>query len=368
MDLPPFLLDHWIAAHEFASPPIRYTLASSTGPKWKLSEIQALGEGLDLGEITVSYAPPEGYRPLREAIGAFLGVDPDWVVTTTGASEALSILFCLASRLGANVLLPDPAFPAFAAMAGAWRLGVRRYALAAKDGYACRAADLVAASDAETVLALVNTPHNPTGVVVSRGEIEKMAAGLAERGAPLIVDEVYHPLYFAPPTPSAASIANVIVMGDTSKALSLAGLRLGWLVDRDPERRKRIIDARSYFTISGSPVLEALAAHAIRHRDVLFDRLQSVAEANLALLSDFMDRVSDTLSWVKPQGGTVAFPWFNDGRDSRRFCESLARDGVLVAPGDCFGHPAHMRIGFATQAEGFADALAIFERRLRNRP
>jgi hypothetical protein len=99
MDLPPFLLDHWLAKYQFASPPIAYDLASSTGPKWTVSELLSLGEGGSrLDDVTVSYAPPEGSYALREAIGAFLGVDPDWVVVTTGASEALSVLFCLAAR------------------------------------------------------------------------------------------------------------------------------------------------------------------------------------------------------------------------------------------------------------------------------
>jgi aspartate/methionine/tyrosine aminotransferase len=367
MHLPPFLLDHWLAAYEFASPPIRYNLAASTGPKWTLGELQALGGGLDISDVRISYAAPEGSGALRQAIGDFLGVDPDWVVATTGASEALSILFCLAARPGANVLLPAPDFPAFDVMAGAWGLGVNHYALSRDEGYRHRPEHLLAAADAATVLALVNTPHNPTGAVVRPEEIRSLASGLAERGVPLIVDEVYHPLHFSGDFPSAANTPNVIAMGDMSKAMSLAGLRLGWIVDAEPERRKRIIDARSYFTISGSPVLEALAAHALANSAVILERLSAVATANLAALSDFMENVSDTLAWSKPEGGTVSFPWFRDGRDSRSFCEALAWAGVLVAPGDCFGQPAHIRVGFAAQADGFADALAIFERTLRHR-
>ena len=60
---------------------------------------------------------------------------------------------------------------------------------------------------------------------------------------------------------------NTIVVGDLSKALSLPGLRIGWLIDRDARRRERLIDLRSYFTISGSPLTEAIAAHALANRD-----------------------------------------------------------------------------------------------------
>ncbi|MDQ6436934.1 aminotransferase class I/II-fold pyridoxal phosphate-dependent enzyme [Mesorhizobium sp. LHD-90] len=365
MNLPPFLLDHWLAAHEFATPSIRYNLAASTGPKWSVDELLALGGGASIGNVKIGYAPPEGGTRLREAIGGFLGVDPDWVVVTTGASEALLILLCLAARPGANVVLPAPAFSPFAVMAEAWGLGVRAYTLSRDDGFCQRAGAVVGAADARTVLALVNTPHNPAGSVMPRDEIRTLAENFAERGVPLIVDEVYHPLYFGRQSPTAADIPNAIVMGDMSKALSLAGLRLGWLVIADAALRKRAVDARGYFTISSSPILEELAVHALTNHQVLLERLSAVASANLSALTDFMERVSHIVSWARPEGGTVAFPWFNDRRDSRPFCQALAAQGVLIAPGDCFGMPAHFRIGFAAQAEGFEDALAIFEQVLR---
>ncbi len=83
----------------------------------------------------------------------------------------------------------------------------------------------------------------------------------------------------------------------------------------------------SWRYVSQHRILEALATHALRHREALLARLQAVAEVNLAALSGLMERVSDTLVWVKPAGGTVAFPWFRDGRDSRPFCEALAAKG-----------------------------------------
>ncbi|MEW9806757.1 pyridoxal phosphate-dependent aminotransferase [Mesorhizobium sp. ZMM04-5] len=366
MQLPPFKLDHWLAMHSFATPPIAYDLASSTGPKWTLQDFLALGDGAGMEDVVLGYAPSEGGRALRAAIGDFLDVDPDWVMVTLGASEALSVLLCTAARPGANVVLPHPGYPAFDPMAGVWGLDVRHVRLSRQDGFRQRAADMLKAVDDNTVLALVNSPHNPVGTVMPREEIEELAAALQRKGVPLVVDEVYHPLYFGHSPASAAAIPNVIAMGDMSKALSLAGLRLGWLVVRDPARRAQMIDARSYFTISSSPLLEELAVHAFASREAILARLQIPASENLAALGRFMDRVSDILAWVKPDGGTVCFPWFRDGRDSRPFCEALAAQGVLVAPGDCFGTPEHMRVGFALLAnDKFVEGLAIFERVLR---
>ena len=365
MDLPPFRLNEWVVSRQFATP-IRYDLASSSGPAWTVGELFALGGGIpNLDKTALKYGPPAGQRALRGAIAEFHDVDPDWVVVTTGASEAMSIILCLASRPGANVVFPEPVYTAFEAMALAWRYGTRRYPLARDNSYRVMASDVRRAVDDDTVLALVNTPHNPTGAVVPRGEIAALASELAGAGVPLIVDEVYHPVYFGTPAQSAAQLGNVIVIGDMSKAFSLPGIRVGWLIDANAGRRKRLIDARSHFSISNSPLAEAIAAHALIHRDAILARVNRVAKANLELLSAFMSEASDVLAWVKPGGGTSAFPWFRDGRNSRALCERLASEGVLVAPGDCFNMPEHMRVGFGAQAEGFPDALAIFRHTLQ---
>jgi aspartate/methionine/tyrosine aminotransferase len=369
MRLPPFALDQWLGAYEFATPPIRFNLASSTGPRWTLGELLALGDarGLqDLSDLKLAYAPAQGTQALREQVAALHGVDPDWVVITTGASEALSALYCLAAEQGASITLPFPSFPAMPVMARAWGLNVATYALDRADGFRQSADRVLAATGERTRLVLVNTPHNPAGTVMPLTEIARLASNLEQRLIPLVVDEVYHPLYHAaPPASSAAKLSNTIVVGDLSKALSLPGLRIGWLIDRDAQRRERLIDLRSYFSISGSPLTEAIATHALANREAILSRLRTVATANLAALTEFMGTHCDTFGWVAPSGGTTAFPWLLDGSDARELCTTLARAGVLLAPGDCFDAPAHFRLGFGTQAEGFQQALDIVAETLR---
>jgi aspartate/methionine/tyrosine aminotransferase len=268
----------------------------------------------------------------------------------------------LVAESGASIVLPVPAFPAMPALAQAWGLEVRSYPLDRKVGFAQTADQILAVVDKTTRLVLVNSPHNPTGSVMTELEIARLAASLAEHGIPLLVDEVYHPLYFGTPNASAVKIANTIVVSDLSKAFSLSGLRLGWIIDRDAKRRERLIDLRSYFTVSSSPLTEAIAAHALVHREAILSRLNRVAQANLALLKVFMGAHRDIIGWVPPTGGTVAFPWLLGGRDSRPICQALAREGVLVAPGDCFGASEHFRVGVGAQADGFQEALNIASR------
>jgi aspartate/methionine/tyrosine aminotransferase len=176
----------------------------------------------------------------------------------------------------------------------------------------------------------------------------------------LIVDEVYHPLYLTEAAPSASALPNTIVLGDFAKALSIPGLRIGWLIDPDAKRRSALLDMRSYFTISGSPLTEAIGAHALEHAPAILGRLREVASANHALLADFMADCRATLDWAAPAGGTTCFPWLRDDRDARPLCEALAKAGVLIAPGDCFEMPSHFRLGFGAMRSGYATALGIF--------
>jgi aspartate/methionine/tyrosine aminotransferase len=365
MKLPPFLLDQWLAAHEFAEPPIRFNLASSTGPAWTLRELLELGGDIarrDLEATRLSYAPPQGSLALRERIAALHGVTAADVVVLTGASEALLALTCHFAEPGASIVLPKPCYPALPVMARAWGMTVRHYELNPERGFAQAADDVLAAVDASTRAVFVNTPHNPTGAVMSAVEQRRLAQALDARGIALIVDEVYHPLYFGDAVPSAASLPTTIVLGDFAKALSIPGLRIGWLIDRDAKRREAMVDARSYFTISGSPLTDALGSLALEHSDRILARLRTVAHANLALLNAFMAAHHARMDFSTPAGGTTCFPRLRDGRNARRLCEALARAGVLVAPGDCFDAPAHMRIGFGAQREGYAEALGIFGR------
>jgi aspartate/methionine/tyrosine aminotransferase len=284
---------------------------------------------------------------------------------TTGASEALLALICHFAAPGANIVLPLPCYPAIPVMARAWGLDVRGYTLDVAAGFEQTAECVLAAVDAGTRAVFVNSPHNPTGSVMHQSEQHKLAGQLAARGIAFIVDEVYHPLYFGDAVPSASLLPHTLVLGDFAKALSIPGLRIGWLVDRDPERREALMHARSYFTISCSPLAEALGAVVLDHSASILAELRQVAARNLGLLTGFMQAHADRLVFAPPAGGTTCFPRLADGRDARPLAEALARAGVLVAPGDCFEAPSHVRIGFGAQREGYADALAVFGEVLR---
>ena len=357
MQLKPFLLDIWLDEHEHD---IEYNLAASTGPLWTLQEILQLGteeERRRFGTQGLAYSHAAGNEHLRAAIAEMQGVTPDCVQVVTGASEALVILMWLAAERGANLILPRPCFATFSALPQSLGSEIRFYNLRRENRFRIDLSEIQKLADANTKLILVNSPHNPTGTTITDQEFDALHDFTAQRGIQLVSDEVYHPVYHDGESKSAARLSQATVIGDFSKALSLAGLRLGWIIEPDSQRRQQYWNARAYFTITNAPSMEVLGTIAMRNRTTILTRTQQVASRNLRLLDEFMREHEHLLQWIRPRGGLTAFPWMINGENARPFCQRLVREGVLLAPGDCFEMPSHFRLGFGNTEDGFAAAL-----------
>lgn len=357
MQLKPFLLDAWLDQYEHD---IEFNLAASTGPDWTLDEILALAdEGTRRRFLNhkLVYSRPSGSEGLREAIAEMQRVPADDVQIVTGASEAILALMWVAAEPGANVIIPLPGFTTFSALPESLGLETRFYRVCRENGFRIDVDEIQHLTDANTKLILINNPHNPTGAIMSDDEMEALHDFAAERGIQMVSDEVYHPIYHGAPTKSAARLPHATVISDLSKAFSVPGVRTGWMIEHDAERRKKYWTARAYFTVSNTTTGEILSEIAIRNRKVLLGRTQETATRNLKLLEPFMAEHRDILGWIPPKGGVTAFPWLASGENDRVFCQAAAERGILLAPGDCFDTPSHFRLGFAAAGDKFAVAL-----------
>jgi aspartate/methionine/tyrosine aminotransferase len=370
MKIPTFALDEWLNHYHFATKPPEFDFASSTGPHWTLREVFALmsAEERDLLlETELVYSNATGSEQLRQAIAEMQGVRADQIQIVTGASEALLIVFFLAAQPGANVVLPFPVFPSTPVVANLLGIETRFYHLRRENDFAVDLDEVKRLTDEQTKVLLVNTPHNPSGAILSNEELRELHDFAVERGIHFVCDEVYHPIYHGRETDSAATLPHATVLGGFSKALALSGLRIGWIVDRDQARLHKYVNARGYFTISNAPLAEKLGIVAVRNRETILARTRKVAAANLSLLDQFFAEHADDLGWVRPRGGMTAFPWLREGGDARVFCQALAERGVLCAPGDCFQMPEHFRLGFGVAEAGYARGLERIADFLRTR-
>ena len=373
MRLKPFLLDMWLDSYEHD---IEFNLAASEGPRWTLNQILSLAGVQERDRFLnhgLHYSRPAGAEGLRAVIAEMQDVDVDSVQVVTGASEALLILMWLAAEPGANVILPRPGYPPFSALPESLGIEIRYYVLRRENAFRIDLDEIKKLADENTRLILVNSPHNPTGATVSDAEWDELHQFTSARGIQLVSDEVYHPIYHPtdsrPATQSAARLPHATVIHDFSKAFPLSGVRTGWMIEHDPKRREQYWNARTYFSISNNTAGEMLAEIAMRHRDTVLGKTQQTAAKNLCQLELFMDEHQDKLGWVRPSGGVTAFPWLLTGENSRAFCQAAAEQGILLAPGDCWDAPSHLRLGFAAvMSDKFPQALERLGKVLRNWP
>ena len=355
------MLDQWLQEHAGAE----FDLGSSTGPRWTVGELLALTGDADraareLLNLRVHYPPTAGAASLREAIAAMQGVEPGDIAVFSGGGEALFHLFYVAAEPGANVIVPHPCYPAHEVLPEAFGLEVRRYHLRRENAYAVDLDEVKRLADRNTKLLLVNSPHNPTGSTVSDAEMQALHDFAAERGIQFVSDEVFHPIYHGPATQSAARLPQATVVGDLSKALSLGGLRLGWMVERDAARRHAYLNSREYVTVSNTPMGEFLGEIAIRHHAQVLARTRAVTQANLKLLEAVMAESTPVLDWVRPAGGMTAWVRLADGGAARAFCLEALNYGLLLAPGEGWGFPDHFRVGFGVGPDWYPRAMQRF--------
>ena len=359
MKLVPFALEEWLAKYRDS---VAHHLGMSTGPKWTLAELRALmtdAERAAFDGAALAYCPTKGGEPLRAALASMYGADAEEILVFNGGAEALLALFFVRGEPGANVIVPTPSFAPFIEVPTALGVETRRYTLRFENGFALDPEEVMRLADARTKLILLNTPHNPSGALASEEAVHTLDAFAQRRGIPLVVDEVYHPIYHGTRARSVGEYSRASVLGDFSKSFSLPGLRIGFMLERDPKLRRELENAHGYFTTSTSMLGELLAEVATRNRETIWERTRSTSAPNLALLDEWAKVHEEQIEWLRPHGSMTAFPRVRGVSDARPFCSAAAERGVLLAVGEAFGAPAHFRIGFGLAMPRYREALGI---------
>jgi aspartate/methionine/tyrosine aminotransferase len=372
--LPPFPQERWFAEFEFR-PGIRH-VSSSGAYTMTNAEILALESGAEeaFRDIEQEYSENQGSADLRVQVAArYPGLGPEDIVITHGAAEAI-LLFALATfRPGRAIVLEEPMYGSYQALARWLGATVRPLALEPSAGWRVDLERLEAALAGEQVDWVVLNPfHNPTGS--ARDEALLVQAGaLAERfGARLATDDVFLPVAFdgPPPRSSASLFASAVSVGDVSKPWGLGGLRVGWLATRDHDLLETCVGLRHYSTISSARNSEWLGALALRHADDLLSPRLERARVNRRHLEAIVASHSDLLACTRVSGGYSAFLRLM-GTISGHSAEPLCRDlvdgqGLLLLPGGVMGHAwrEYVRVGLCSDPNDFDEVLAALCGRL----
>jgi len=314
----------------------------SDGPRFMLDEARAaIAAGVN------QYPPGRGIAPLRQAIAAHsarhydLSYNPDTeILVTTGATEALAAAILAFVDPGDEVIALEPFYDSYAAsidLAGGTRVGVGLFG----PDFRLDHAELARAFTTRTKAILVNSPHNPTGAVLSESDLAEIARLAVRHDVLVICDEVYEHLLFdgAVHRPLASFPGlreRTVRISSAGKTFSATGWKIGWAMST-PELINEITAVKQFLTYTSGAPFQPAVARALNEGD-------DWVAAERRALQDKRDRLAEGLRSVGleplvPQGTyfmstdvtTLGYP------DGVEFCRDLPRRcGVVAIPHQVF--------------------------------
>ena len=369
MRIPEFALERFFARYEFTTP---YILCSSDVQGMAMRDLLALANpatqelwhNLELG-----YTETNGLPALRAAIAAlYVGIDADEVITFSGAEEAVFVAANVLLGPGDHFVTTWPGYQSLYEVGRACGAEATLIELRPEQEWRLDVTAIMQAVRPNTKMILINTPHNPTGATVGIDEWRALLAFADAHNIVLFADEVYRLLEYNPQDrlPAACEISTqALSLGVMSKAFGLAGLRIGWLVVRQPELRHRLLAYKDYTTICNSAPSEILALIALQSAQRVLTRSRQIVLRNLQLFHEVCAQHAEVLSMVPPRAGSVAFARLEMGRPIAEVAHRLAEaHGVLILPASVYGYAGnYFRVGFGKA--NFADGLTRLDAFLR---
>ncbi len=352
MTLPPFKLERYFAEHEFNTP---HLLCCSDCETFSIREILDLEPGAQdrFLKLRLSYTEAPGALELRQAVaGLYENLGPEHILVHAGAEEAIFNFMQAVLEPGDHVVIQWPCYQSLYQVAASMGCEAALWTASEERGWSPGLEDLEKLLKPTTKAVVINSPHNPTGAVLSREAFAGLEMLARERGIIVFSDEVYRFLEYeeAAVRPALADVLDSAVsLGVMSKSFGLPGLRIGWIATRNEDVYRRMAAFKDYTTICNSAPAEFLSCTALRHRDRLLRRNMDLINRNRLLIEDFFARRQDFFHWTPPQAGPIAFPSLRDGRAAEPFCRDLLRkQGVLLLPGHVYGDSlsGNFRIGF----------------------
>jgi N-succinyldiaminopimelate aminotransferase len=338
--------------------------------------LERAAEGL-LGGFN-QYPPGPGMPALRAAIAAHqlhyydLSYDPDSeVLVTVGATEAISATILALCEPADEVVVFEPYYDSYAAsisLAGASRVPVALRPMTAGGRFTFDPDELRAAITPRTRLLLLNSPHNPTGTVLGRDELEVAAAVCLEHDLIAVTDEVYEHLTYddavhIPLATLPGMRDRTVTISSAGKSFSVTGWKIGW-VCAPPELLRAVNTVKQFLTYTHSAPMQLAVAYALGNEMAWVESLRASLQSRRDRVATGLETVGLAVS--RPQGtyfiqADVRALGLEDGE---AFARALPHEaGVVAIPTGVFcdtpgvGTP-FVRFAFCKRDEVLDDAIA----------
>ncbi len=322
----------------------------------KKAAIEAINEGF------TSYTSNLGIPELREALCKKFArennfkVEPDEVIVTSGASEALHLALQAFVEKGDEVMIPDPGFVSYVALiklAGGEAVGVPL-----DEKLELKPEKVNEGITSKTKVLILNSPSNPTGSVMKEEDVKALTEIAEDNNITIISDEVYeHFIYEGEHVSPAQFSDNVITVNAVSKTYAMPGWRIGYAAARK-DIIEQMLKVHQYIQACACSISQKAALAAIEGPQDCVGEMRESFSARRDFLLDGLREIG--IKCVKPRGAFYAFPEVEDEDAALKLLEK----GVIVVPGTAFGihGRGHIRISYATSAENLRKALGIMEK------
>jgi len=369
MKIEPSLLETWLLEYE-KSP---YNLGESSVTNLSVAELIELTEcESEFYSLSLENNDTYGSLGLREAIASvYENVNPEDILVTAGTTEAILIYYHVRYEPGANVVVPVPAFHILHEIPKYLGYEVRYLPLRREEKFRPNLTELAKLVDDKTKVIVLNSPHNPTGVVYSPEEIQGFIELAENCQAEILADEHYRFLPHQQEMDFIPSLfgksPSVVALGSIGKCFGSIGLRIGWLIG-SPEILKACHDFKDYTTHTVGTINDMLVKHSLLNWRKILPKYRGWIVKNTTCLRELIERNHDLMDWNEPEAGTVAFPFLKT-LNSQEFAHRLVqKTGVLVLPGEALDRPGHFRIALGVEPDIFQKAISELERCLQTYP
>jgi aspartate/methionine/tyrosine aminotransferase len=367
MTFVPFELERWQSAWETR---VRINLSESGVHPLSIAELLALsgGDREELERLPLGYSQSNGTDELREAIAAlYPGAHRDQVLVTVGSAEANFVACWTLLEPGDRAAILVPTYMQTWGLAQVFGAQVSTFSLRAERGWEPDPDEVRAAITPGTKLVVVTNPNNPTGHILSDAAREMILERVRASGAWLLCDEVYQGAERNGRTTASfwGSYERVLVSNGLSKAYGLPGLRLGWLLG--PREMTEPFWRRHDYTVIGpTPMSDYLARQALGVRDRILTRTRGILNEHYPVLAAWLKRFDGLFEWREPEAGAICFTRYHHTIDAVALVERIrARHSILLVPGEHFGLPQYLRLGFGNPRPELERALADLEEPFR---
>ena len=326
--------------------------------------IEAGKQALDdkLTHYTAANGLPELRQAIADQYNLGSNLDAARILVTPGSSGALQLVMAMLLNSGDGLMLADPGYPCNRHIASLFNAEVQPVAVDESTDYQLTAELVEKHWQKNTKVVLITSPSNPTGTLISNEQLSAITHLLEEKGATLVVDEIYHGLVYNEKPDSALNISDqVFVINSFSKYYGMTGWRVGWLVV--PED---FIDAANRLAQNmflAAPTVSQYAALAVfgQETEEELNRRRDVFHQRRDILLPLIEAAGFKVR-TKPAG---AFYIYADcsaiSNDSMALCDSLLyQAGVAITPGADFGsykRNVHIRFSYANTIENLQEGM-----------